>query len=976
MDFLNEHLNEHHEFEESATEVVYPETLQFGQDDQTMISNVTDLYTVEYQPVIYPSLQHVSDDETVHDPFNTEGTPAPANAAHGNLQQEQEEAQITRRSFTSRVPIEKLKFLDTLDAGPPPRYQKLPYEKGGDDTSTITGSQASTILAANKGGDDTSTVTGSQASTILAANKGSSKIPAPTSTDKNRSNGSSDKKAPPISVPTASAAPLSPDVKSNGVSADKKDPTVTVPTAATSISSDGDVTNMDLQSNDEVSDDKKDPTFKWPTTAAASTTSDSSPGDGKNMDPQSNIGISDDKKDPQFMVPTDATATAASNSSNGDGTTNMEPTSFTTSGVATIEQLMSDILEAPAPLPPSLRRNGNIEQQAPPGAFRAIAGGQRIEQVSQLHKGGMDVLARRYRDTDHSILQSSGDDNSQDSMLEQAEEGAAPPDNNESNHNNFQDERRERVAITGELMTDTMQGKKLSYWTIAGAIGLLVSIIIIAIVVGVTTSKDKTSQEEVDDTTSAEEIATSLYTSSLEDVFPTEESLLSDETRQAILSENGQSPQVQAFQWLAEDENWQNYGMPQLQQRFALATIYYATGGPKWFDHVQNSNSYNLWLDYSTHECSWYGMPNVHGRPKCSNYTAISEASLANPWDAHYDYQSLQLGANPRLLLTARNAEARLRGTLVPELALLTNLRELDVEHQSIKGTIPNELTQLSNTLQFIYLTKCFFTGTIPAQLFLSSRSLFLSHNPRLTSSIPAIGASSKMAQLKMTETNLQGTIPTELGLATGLEELLLNGNDLKGPIPSELGQLSSLKVLDLTDNELSGSIPLEIGHAHQLQILRLGTNFDLEGTLPISLALLSNLQVLDIFKNSIEGALWPELFYATSDFNDTSAVTASWPKLTTLIVTENGLTGPIPSEIGLSRSLKGLFLAGNRFESQLPTELGLLSHLACLGIAQNQFTGQLPPVGIDTGLLADVNADLSSSSDLRVNFVSQCAQN
>ncbi|CAB9505750.1 LRR receptor-like serine threonine-protein kinase [Seminavis robusta] len=648
------------------------------------------------------------------------------------------------------------------------------------------------------------------------------------------------------------------------------------------------------------------------------------------------------------------------NTSTGIATTTP---SFTSSGVTTIEQLMRDGLDAPSPIPLT-RHCNNRPSPAAPGAFRATIG-QQPQQVSQLHKGGMDVLTRRYQDP---MLQTE-EGPSQDPML-QAEEGSSPPDDN----HNFQDETRESVAITGELMTDTMQGKKLSYWTIAGAIGLLALIIIIAIVVGVTTSKDKSSPEEVDDI-GTEEIAISLYTFPLKDVFPTEESSLSNETRQAILSENEQSPQVQAFQWLTQDENWQNYGMPQLQQRFALATVFYATGGPKWFDHVQSTNSYNLWLDYSTHECSWYGMPNVYGRQKCSNYTATTEASQTNPWDAHYHYQSLQLSANPRLLLTARNTEARLRGTLVPELALLTNLRELDIEHQSIKGTIPNELTQLSNTLQYIYLTKCFFTGTIPAQLFVSSRSLFMGHTSRLTASIPtAIGDSSQMAHLILTETNLQGTIPTELGLATKLQELLLNGNDLKGPLPSEIGQLSSLKVLDLTANRLSGSIPLEIGQAGQLQSLRLSSNFDLEGTLPTSLALLSNLQVLDIFKNSIEGALWPELFYVTSDFNGTSAVTASWPKLTTFIVTENGLTGPIPSEIGLSRSLKGLFLARNRFESQLPTELGLLSNLECLGITENRFTGQFPPVG--AGLITDVNADLSASSELRGNFVAQCVQN
>ncbi|CAB9504710.1 receptor-like protein kinase [Seminavis robusta] len=67
----------HRQPEEAA--VVYPETLQFfGQDDQTMVSNVTDLHSVEYQNAMYPSLHNVPDDETVEDPFHNSSNHEPA----------------------------------------------------------------------------------------------------------------------------------------------------------------------------------------------------------------------------------------------------------------------------------------------------------------------------------------------------------------------------------------------------------------------------------------------------------------------------------------------------------------------------------------------------------------------------------------------------------------------------------------------------------------------------------------------------------------------------------------------------------------------------------------------------------------------------------------------------------------------------------------------------------------------------------
>lgn len=40
---------------------------------------------------------------------------------------------------------------------------------------------------------------------------------------------------------------------------------------------------------------------------------------------------------------------------------------------------------------------------------------------------------------------------------------------------------------------------------------------------------------------------------------------------------------------------------------------------------------------------------------------------------------------------------------------------------------------------------------------------------------------------------DLNGTIPTELGLLTSIEDILLNINKLTGLVPSELGMLTTL---------------------------------------------------------------------------------------------------------------------------------------------------------------------------------------
>jgi hypothetical protein len=64
---------------------------------------------------------------------------------------------------------------------------------------------------------------------------------------------------------------------------------------------------------------------------------------------------------------------------------------------------------------------------------------------------------------------------------------------------------------------------------------------------------------------------------------------------------------------------------------------------------------------------------------------------------------------------------------------------------------------------------------------------------------------------LHLDNNNLNGTLPTELGLMTRATELLLDGNLFDGTIPTELGLLELLRTLRLNGNRLTGSIPSEL---------------------------------------------------------------------------------------------------------------------------------------------------------------------
>jgi hypothetical protein len=96
------------------------------------------------------------------------------------------------------------------------------------------------------------------------------------------------------------------------------------------------------------------------------------------------------------------------------------------------------------------------------------------------------------------------------------------------------------------------------------------------------------------------------------------------------------------------------------------------------------------------------------------------------------------------------------------------------------------------------------------------SRSLFLlniidlSQN-QLTGEIPSeLGFLTKLCMLNLSRNCIEGSIPGELGRLTSLESLDLSWNNLSGPIPQSLMSLIYLSDLNLSYNDLSGKIPSE----------------------------------------------------------------------------------------------------------------------------------------------------------------------
>ena len=158
--------------------------------------------------------------------------------------------------------------------------------------------------------------------------------------------------------------------------------------------------------------------------------------------------------------------------------------------------------------------------------------------------------------------------------------------------------------------------------------------------------------------------------------------------------------------------------------------------------------------------------------------------------------------------------------------------------------------------------------------------------------------------------------------------ELILSDNQLSGDIPPELGNLANLHVLYLGDNQLTGEIPSWLGNLANLEFLSLGDN-QLMGEIPPELGNLANLWGLRLSGNQLTGEIPPEL--------------GNLANLHVLYLGDNQLTGEIPSWLGNLADLEKLQLDTNYLTGEIPSELSNLANLEALSLHENRLTGCIP---------------------------------
>ena len=397
------------------------------------------------------------------------------------------------------------------------------------------------------------------------------------------------------------------------------------------------------------------------------------------------------------------------------------------------------------------------------------------------------------------------------------------------------------------------------------------------------------------------------------------ENMLPDYTLRAI-KEDPTSAQRSAYDWIMRDTDELSVYLDQdwrVKQRFALATLWYATNGRNW------ENKMDWVADSETHECELQHKPVMFLPGTAFNTSYVYQPNISIPCNTEGQYQELWLWAN------------NLEGSLPPEIFWIASLRSISIESQTddldhshdprpgydgqaqmifsntVTGKLSSDFGRLTN-LEVLALTLNTMWGTLPTE----------------------IGLLTSLRRLKLSDNWFSGSIISELGLLSNLVELAFGSNEFTGPLPIEIYNLTKLERFDISptsdkSNSVSGEINSMIGLMTNLRSLGLGSN-QFSGTVPTELFQLRELERLNLAGVYGSGTIHTELGLLRS--------------VTMLDLSDNhNMTGPLPSQIGELQDLHTLTLYGTPMFSSLPSELGLCTLLAHFDAGETSFTGTLP---------------------------------
>ncbi|KAM3336750.1 hypothetical protein P3S68_032450 [Capsicum galapagoense] len=245
----------------------------------------------------------------------------------------------------------------------------------------------------------------------------------------------------------------------------------------------------------------------------------------------------------------------------------------------------------------------------------------------------------------------------------------------------------------------------------------------------------------------------------------------------------------------------------------------------------------------------------------------------------------------------------------------LCHITGLSIYAMDFRDEIPDELWSVT-FLDDLNLAQNYLTGTLSPSIGNLTRMKWLGDSKEL-------GLLTELQSLSFGTNNFFGPLPSELGDLTKLTQIYINSAGVGGPIPLTFAKLQSLDTVWASDNAFTGRIRDFIGNNWRFE----GNAF--EGPIPTSfsnLTSLTDLRISDLSNGS-----------SSLDF------LRNMKSLSKLVLRNNNISGPIPSNIGEYQSLSLLDLSFNNLTGRVPDSLFNLTLMTHLFLGDNKLTGTLP---------------------------------
>ncbi|KAL3635916.1 mitogen activated protein kinase [Castilleja foliolosa] len=273
-----------------------------------------------------------------------------------------------------------------------------------------------------------------------------------------------------------------------------------------------------------------------------------------------------------------------------------------------------------------------------------------------------------------------------------------------------------------------------------------------------------------------------------------------------------------------------------------------------------------------------------------------------------------------------------------------STLQMFSATSANIAGPLPDFFgPDTFSSLTSLRLAFNYLEGPLPSTLAGSSiQSLWLNgqkSSSRLNGSIEVLQNMTQLTEVWLHGNSFTGPLP-DLSALTGLQNLSLRDNSLTGPVPDSLIGLPSLKVVNLTNNMLQGKTPkfsgaVNVDNANNTNSFCL-SNPGVECDARVNI-------LLNVTRDFGYPASFADSWKGNDPCSPWKGITCNGANITVVNFHQLGLSGTISPAFSLLTSLQRLILSNNNLTGPIPSELTNLPRLVTLDVSNNQIYGKVP---------------------------------